>query len=218
MPHCFHIINDQDVVAMRSKFGPFYKLGGHRTIITMKGDLIVRPTAVEASVRVVPCSGSVAQHLLTAYMRSMLMVLLAQFCSKSVEGGGDCALKLFQKSEPWTRWLLQKTGLSVSDLVALQDMSLRKNSLEGGSMPYSSIRKVDRFLRSGLKAKNPAGCDTSLDLYSEIKDGHFSCFSCLGSQDSCCGPLKFIGPFIVTRAGNDTVEPQLPCEDVEEKL
>jgi hypothetical protein len=92
------------------------------------------------------------------------------------------------------RWLLQKTGLSVSDLVALQDMSLRKNSLEGGSMPYSSIRKVDRFLRSGLKAKNPAGCDTSLDLYSGKPSACGTAFTvsspCMGGilkLAGCCG-------------------------------
>lgn len=32
---------DQDVVARRTKFISLYKLGGHRVIINMKGDLIV---------------------------------------------------------------------------------------------------------------------------------------------------------------------------------
>ncbi len=51
--------------------------------------------------RVVPCSGSVTQHLLTAYLNSMLMVILAQFCSKSTAGGAIGAFNILQSHAPW---------------------------------------------------------------------------------------------------------------------
>ena len=60
----------------------------------------VRPTSIETSIRMIPCSGSVRQHMLTAYVRSFLMVLLAQFCSKGISGGGSGAAKLVCKSPP----------------------------------------------------------------------------------------------------------------------
>ena len=64
-----------------------YKRGGHRVLINSLGDLIVRPTAMETSLRLVPCSGSVQQHLLTSYLNSMLAVLLSQFSRKRIKGG-----------------------------------------------------------------------------------------------------------------------------------
>lgn len=56
-------------------------------LINPLGDLIVRPNALEASVRLVPCSGSVQQHLLTSYLRSLLAMLLSQFSAKRLKGG-----------------------------------------------------------------------------------------------------------------------------------
>ena len=61
----------------------------------------VRPAAIEASAMKVPCSGSVTQHLLTAYLNSMLMVILAQFCSKSLIGGAIGGFCILQSHPPW---------------------------------------------------------------------------------------------------------------------
>ena len=51
----------------------------------------------------------------------------------------------------------------MTDLLALQDISTRRKSLDGGSMPSSSSRKVDRFLRSGLKSNGQMECDAQGD-------------------------------------------------------
>ena len=56
-----------------------YKRGGHRVIINKMGDLIVRPNPMEASLRLLPCAGSVQQHLLTSYLQSFVAIMVAQF-------------------------------------------------------------------------------------------------------------------------------------------
>lgn len=91
---------DQDVVARGGKFLLMYKRGGHRVLINELGDLIVRPGPLEASMRLLPCTGSVQQHLLTSYLRSLLTVLLAQFSNKRLSGGMAGVLTLVQESVP----------------------------------------------------------------------------------------------------------------------
>ena len=44
----------QDIVARRGKFWLLYKRSGHRVIINMRGDLIVRPSFAEANVQRIP--------------------------------------------------------------------------------------------------------------------------------------------------------------------
>jgi len=90
---------DQDVVARGAKFLAMYKRGGHRVLINPLGDLIVRPSAMESSLRLVPCSGSVQQHLLTSYLQSLLAVLLAQFSTKRMTGGMTGVVQLAKNSE-----------------------------------------------------------------------------------------------------------------------
>ena len=91
---------DQDVVARGAKFVAMYKRGGHRVLINKLGDLIVRPSAMETSIRLVPCSGSVQQHLLTSYLQSLLAVLVAQFTNKKMKGGMAGVVQLAKESLP----------------------------------------------------------------------------------------------------------------------
>ena len=91
---------DQDVVARGAKFVAMYKRGGHRVLINKLGDLIVRPSAMETSIRLVPCSGSVQQHLLTSYLQSLLAVLVAQFTNKKMKGGMAGVVQLAKESIP----------------------------------------------------------------------------------------------------------------------
>ena len=69
------------------KFWKMYKRPGQRVIINGDGDLIVRPSFIEASVQRQPGGSSVAQHLLTAYHKSFLAVIKAQFSTKGFQGG-----------------------------------------------------------------------------------------------------------------------------------
>ena len=75
---------DQDLVA-RTKFFWLYKRGGHRVIINKLGDLIVRPSPLEASLRVLPLQGSVNHHLLTSYLESIVSVFVSQFSKQQRE-------------------------------------------------------------------------------------------------------------------------------------
>ena len=49
VPDSWDLINDQDAISRWGKFLTVYKRPGHRVIINHAGDLIVRPSFVEAS-------------------------------------------------------------------------------------------------------------------------------------------------------------------------
>ena len=66
-----------------------YKRPGHRVVINSDGDLIVRPSFIEASVQRRLGGSSVAQHMLAAYQKSFLAVIKAQFSSKGMTGGQE---------------------------------------------------------------------------------------------------------------------------------
>ena len=87
-------------MARGAKFLVLYKRGGQRVLVNEQGDMIVRPNPIEASLHLVPCSGSVAQHLLTSYMRSLLMVMVAQFSHKRIKGGMTGVVQLAQRCRP----------------------------------------------------------------------------------------------------------------------
>ena len=56
-------------------------------IINKLGDLIVRPSPLEASLRVLPLQGSVNHHLLTSYLDSIVSVFVSQFSKQQRESG-----------------------------------------------------------------------------------------------------------------------------------
>ena len=71
------------------KFWKLYKRPGHRVIINAGGDLIVRPTFIEASVQRQPAGASVSHHLLTTYVKSYMAVIRSQFSTKGIQGGRE---------------------------------------------------------------------------------------------------------------------------------
>ena len=79
----------QDAVTRGAKFCMMYKRPGHRVIINADGDLIVRPSFIEASVQRRPGASSVSHHLLTTYVRSYLAVIRSQFSCKAIQGGRE---------------------------------------------------------------------------------------------------------------------------------
>ncbi len=74
------------------KFWKLYKRPGHRVIINSDGDLIVRPTFIEASVQRRPAGASVSHHLLTTYVKSYMAVIRSQFSVKGIQGGREVNL------------------------------------------------------------------------------------------------------------------------------
>ncbi|KAK9902208.1 hypothetical protein WJX75_007799 [Coccomyxa subellipsoidea] len=116
VPHCWHIINNQDAVARSPKFLGLYKRAGHVVIINKSGDMIVRPSFIENSVLQVPFGGSVGDHLLGSYLRSFLAILIAQFSAKGFPGGMDGVVRFAEKSPPIQELLLEGGGITVEDL------------------------------------------------------------------------------------------------------
>ncbi|EIE21257.1 alpha/beta-hydrolase [Coccomyxa subellipsoidea C-169] len=117
-PDTWHIINDQDVVAKAPKFLILYKRAGHRVVINKMGDMIVRPSFIEITMR--NGSSSVAHHMLGSYQRSLLAILLAQFTKKRFSGGMAGVVRLATSSEPVQELLLEEAGL---DIAALRRLS-----------------------------------------------------------------------------------------------
>jgi hypothetical protein len=60
---------------------------GQRVIINPRGDLIVRPSFLEASIQRATSTSSVVRHLLTDYQKSMVAVIHAQFGRKRFRDG-----------------------------------------------------------------------------------------------------------------------------------
>lgn len=69
----------QDIFGRGFKFLWFYKRGGHRVILNKKGDLIVRPSPLEASLRLQPFSQFLKAHLLSSYLRSIAAAVMREY-------------------------------------------------------------------------------------------------------------------------------------------
>ena len=54
VPATWHVINDQDAVARAPKFLVLFKRTGQRVIINHNGDMLVRPSFIEASIHKAP--------------------------------------------------------------------------------------------------------------------------------------------------------------------
>ncbi|BDA51088.1 probable lipase at N-terminal half [Coccomyxa sp. Obi] len=116
VPHCWHIINNQDAVARAPKFLVLYKRAGQRVLINKSGDMLVRPSFIENSILQLPGGGSVGDHLLGSYLRSLLAILLMQFTQKGFPGGMAGALRLVERISPIQELLLEGAGITVEDL------------------------------------------------------------------------------------------------------
>ncbi|KAK9818417.1 hypothetical protein WJX72_012370 [[Myrmecia] bisecta] len=137
VPDTWHVINGQDAVAHEGKFLVLYKRPGHRVIINQRGDLIVRPTLVEHSVRRVPGGSSINQHLLSSYRKSLLTVINAQFTQKGGHGGQRGVLKLAEGAH--MRQLLEEClGVDLLSLSSLKPrVSMFLPDLEDPAAPGS---------------------------------------------------------------------------------
>lgn len=113
------MIDDQDVVARGGKFFFVYKRPGHRVLFNSYGDLIVRPTFVEANVQRVPYRESVRDHLLVSYKRAFIAVCNAQFGRKGFQGGQEVSAA--QKLKP---------GVVPTAIVAITQLVLRHPELQ----------------------------------------------------------------------------------------
>ncbi|DBB09212.1 TPA: hypothetical protein ACH3X3_007798 [Trebouxia sp. C0006] len=120
VPDTWNIINNQDVIARAGRFWGLYKRAGQRVMINPSGDLIVRPTFIEAAAQVMRpwggiLGGSVPDHLLVNYRKSLVAICLAQFNStKGFEGGGKGVLQLLETAE--IRDVLATAGVQFEQL------------------------------------------------------------------------------------------------------
>ncbi|BDA51086.1 hypothetical protein COCOBI_17-3060 [Coccomyxa sp. Obi] len=123
VPHCWHVINNQDAVAKAPKFLVLYKRAGHRVVINANGDMAVRPSFIENSLNsllswhgIHLTGNGVSDHLLGSYLRSLLAIVLAQFDGKGFPGGMDGVVRLVEKCTPIQDLLLHGAGISIEDL------------------------------------------------------------------------------------------------------
>ncbi|GAB4817725.1 hypothetical protein N2152v2_004771 [Parachlorella kessleri] len=148
LPDTWHVINNDDVVTRGGKFLILYKRAGHRVLINRRGDMVVRPSFVEASIRQgVPGGGSVRDHLLTSYQKAMVAVVQAQFGMKSFQDGKDGVLSL--AAEQGTRAALKVAGLAVDEL---NDLASNGASPRVSSAP-SSVGGSGKWKRLLLSMK-----------------------------------------------------------------
>ncbi|KAK9817768.1 hypothetical protein WJX72_001918 [[Myrmecia] bisecta] len=142
VPDTWHVINGQDAVAQEGKFLVLYKRPGHRVIINIRGDLIVRPTLVEHSVRRVPGGSSVNQHLLRAYRKSLQAVINAQFTQKGGVDGKQGVLRLAECQH--MQQLLEETlGVDLVRLSKLSKTKLRMSPILQVALELSGSRQPD---------------------------------------------------------------------------
>ncbi|KAK9814286.1 hypothetical protein WJX72_003434 [[Myrmecia] bisecta] len=120
VPHTWHVINDQDLVTRKGKVFIMYKRPGQRVLISRLGDLIVRPSWIEVSIRQ-RGGGSVAMHLLMNYKAALAAVCTAQFTKKGSRRGMQGVLDLML-DEP-VRKLLALAGIDHDTVQRLQRLA-----------------------------------------------------------------------------------------------
>lgn len=91
VPDTWHIIHDRDPVPRAGKFWVLFKRPGNRVIVNIKGEMIVRPSALELQVHY---GSKLKHHLLRAYRRALVSVLLAQFSHRGSPSSMMRALSL----------------------------------------------------------------------------------------------------------------------------
>lgn len=115
----WQLINSDDVVTRAGKFFFLFKHVGHRVLLNRRGDLVVRPSFVEYSIRRSP-GGSVKDHHLTSYERAVVAVLAAQFGKKSFNLGAREGARALAYAAG-QRKLLDRAGLSLEDVQRLEE-------------------------------------------------------------------------------------------------
>lgn len=94
VPDTWDVANDQDVVPKSSKWMRIYKRTGERVIISKHGDILVRPSFIEMTIKN-KLGGSAADHMMGSYMRSFGAILWAQLDPyKCLEGGAQGVQRL----------------------------------------------------------------------------------------------------------------------------
>ena len=118
VPSTWQIINEDDTITRAGKLFFLYKHVSNRVLINRRGDLIVRPSFSEYSIRRSP-GGSIKDHLLSRYRQSLSTIVNAQFSGKSL-GDVDSLLKMIE-STPGMKYALDLDGCE-------KKMSLGKKS------------------------------------------------------------------------------------------
>jgi hypothetical protein len=116
----WQLINSDDVVTRAGKFFFLFKHVGNRVLLNRRGDLVVRPSFVEYSIRRSP-GGSVKDHYLTSYERAVVAVLAAQFGRKAYDVDAKEELARALSHSLGTKTLLRRAGLTLEDVQGLQE-------------------------------------------------------------------------------------------------
>ena len=144
LPDTWQIINSDDVVTRAGKFWFLFKHVGHRVLLNRRGDLLVRPSFVEYSIRRSP-GGSVKDHLLTSYQRAVVAVLVAQFggvgAKKSIVNGERVKVAKRATDEPILNLKKAGEGKGWWNVESIIKMEEGRGEVELRSTDAGTLRK-----------------------------------------------------------------------------
>lgn len=106
VPDMWSVVEERDPVTRAGKFFVMMKRPGHRVLLNQRGELVVRPNALELQI-LEPTR--VAHHMNISYRSAMLAVCLAQFSTHGMKNGASGILEL--ASSPFVRDDLKHDGL-----------------------------------------------------------------------------------------------------------
>ncbi|KAK9788444.1 hypothetical protein WJX73_010754 [Symbiochloris irregularis] len=113
----WHIIHNQDIVPRVGKFFFLFKRPGHRVLVDLKGQMIVRPVPLELQLR---RGGNVGVHLLRMYRAALVAIFLAQFSNGRA---GVMASALHIADNVTLRADLRRDGIDWQELQKLEQIA-----------------------------------------------------------------------------------------------
>ena len=138
------MIHPDDPVAHSGKFIWLYKRAAHAVVVTLNGDLIVRPSHVEASIMRVP-GGSIARHLLTRYARTFAGIVRGQFRGKG-RAGDRAAMQRLLEGQAHVRLVLRTVGAMPCDPL---DLTVSEEKELDGAVEADGASAADRNVATG---------------------------------------------------------------------
>ncbi|KAL4436515.1 hypothetical protein ABPG75_003654 [Micractinium tetrahymenae] len=108
VPDCWSVINGQDVVANRGKFWVLFKRQGKPVLLSRRGDVIVRPSAIEHSAHTFSGASVKAHFLQDSYARSLAVFLALQLAGrgKALPGGPEAVAAM--RADPAVAQVLER--------------------------------------------------------------------------------------------------------------
>ncbi|KAK9801989.1 hypothetical protein WJX73_007271 [Symbiochloris irregularis] len=152
IPNTWHVINKRDPVPRAGKFVCLFKRPGHRVLINLKGELVVRPNALELQLQ---RSTRLDHHTTFAYRAALLSICLAQFSSCGLPGGAAGILGLSKSA--YLCEDLQRDGLDFHRLRRISRWGMVGSSRLAPPTP-AELRKLMMSRQPHAASGGTSGC------------------------------------------------------------